>query len=166
MLACICAELMWHGWAKWDATHLLCVHRQPNGWPLGLADRVVPHPQVGEGNVCNVHVSLVPIIGVVGEQKTKPTQHSVQVSTPRLTSCWPACGAVPGQGGTFVSVCRVRLTMDWLCRGQACRIIRTVLGLSGVGAAANAGAHARTHWVYRCLAAFAAWRVAFACCCL
>lgn len=26
-----------------------------------------------------VHVSLVPVIGVVGEQKTKPTQHSVQV---------------------------------------------------------------------------------------
>jgi hypothetical protein len=24
-----------------------------------------------------VHVSLVPVIGVVGEQKTKPTQHSV-----------------------------------------------------------------------------------------
>ena len=35
--------------------------------------------QVGEDNVCNVHVSLVPVIGVVGEQKTKPTQHSVQV---------------------------------------------------------------------------------------
>ena len=24
-----------------------------------------------------MHVSLVPVIGVVGEQKTKPTQHSV-----------------------------------------------------------------------------------------
>lgn len=29
--------------------------------------------------MCSVHVSLVPVIGVVGEQKTKPTQHSVQV---------------------------------------------------------------------------------------
>ena len=29
--------------------------------------------------MCVVHVSLVPVIGVVGEQKTKPTQHSVQV---------------------------------------------------------------------------------------
>jgi CTP synthase len=29
--------------------------------------------------MCIVHVSLVPIIGVVGEQKTKPTQHSVAV---------------------------------------------------------------------------------------
>ncbi len=36
--------------------------------------------QVGADNMCNVHVSLVPVIGVVGEQKTKPTQHSVQVS--------------------------------------------------------------------------------------
>ena len=24
------------------------------------------------------HVTLVPVVGVVGEQKTKPTQHSVQ----------------------------------------------------------------------------------------
>ncbi len=29
------------------------------------------------GNFCVVHVSLVPVIGVVGEQKTKPTQQSV-----------------------------------------------------------------------------------------
>lgn len=29
------------------------------------------------GNFVCVHVSLVPVIGVVGEQKTKPTQHSV-----------------------------------------------------------------------------------------
>lgn len=35
--------------------------------------------RVGRGNMCIVHVSLVPIIGVVGEQKTKPTQHSVAV---------------------------------------------------------------------------------------
>lgn len=35
--------------------------------------------RVGHGNMCIVHVSLVPIIGVVGEQKTKPTQHSVAV---------------------------------------------------------------------------------------
>ena len=33
--------------------------------------------RVGDGNMCVVHVSLVPVIGVVGEQKTKPTQHSV-----------------------------------------------------------------------------------------
>ncbi len=35
--------------------------------------------RIGPENMCVVHVSLVPVIGVVGEQKTKPTQHSVQV---------------------------------------------------------------------------------------
>ena len=34
--------------------------------------------RVGAENFCLVHVSLVPVLGVVGEQKTKPTQHSVQ----------------------------------------------------------------------------------------
>ena len=32
---------------------------------------------VGRDNVLYIHVTLVPIIGVVGELKTKPTQHSV-----------------------------------------------------------------------------------------
>src|SRR5206468_5706215 len=32
----------------------------------------------GISNVVNVHVTLVPVLDVVGEQKTKPTQHSVQ----------------------------------------------------------------------------------------
>ena len=32
---------------------------------------------VGRDNVCFVHVTLVPFIGPSGEQKTKPTQHSV-----------------------------------------------------------------------------------------
>ena len=34
---------------------------------------------VGSQNMASIHVSLVPVLGVVGEQKTKPTQHSVQV---------------------------------------------------------------------------------------
>jgi CTP synthase len=34
---------------------------------------------VGPSNFCVVHVSLVPVLGAVGEQKTKPTQHSVAV---------------------------------------------------------------------------------------
>mmetsp|Transcript_6422 Transcript_6422/g.10860 ORF Transcript_6422/g.10860 Transcript_6422/m.10860 type:complete len:683 (-) Transcript_6422:335-2383(-) len=34
--------------------------------------------RVGRENMCFLHVSLVPVIGVVGEEKTKPTQHSVQ----------------------------------------------------------------------------------------
>jgi CTP synthase len=33
--------------------------------------------EVGSDNVCYVHVTLVPFIGPSGEQKTKPTQHSV-----------------------------------------------------------------------------------------
>jgi CTP synthase len=33
--------------------------------------------QVGRENVCYVHVTLLPFIGPSGEQKTKPTQHSV-----------------------------------------------------------------------------------------
>ncbi|MBW3645022.1 MAG: CTP synthase [Actinobacteria bacterium] len=32
---------------------------------------------IGRNNVCYVHVTLVPFIGPSGEQKTKPTQHSV-----------------------------------------------------------------------------------------
>mmetsp|Transcript_3707 Transcript_3707/g.10449 ORF Transcript_3707/g.10449 Transcript_3707/m.10449 type:complete len:598 (-) Transcript_3707:418-2211(-) len=34
--------------------------------------------RVGPQNMFFVHVSLVPVLGVVGEQKTKPSQHSVQ----------------------------------------------------------------------------------------
>ena len=34
--------------------------------------------RVGQNNVCFVHVSLVPVMGPVGEQKTKPTQHTVK----------------------------------------------------------------------------------------
>jgi CTP synthase len=48
--------------------------------------------RVGVGNMCVVHVSLVPVIGAVGEQKTKPTQHSVSTLrslglNPHLLAC-------------------------------------------------------------------------------
>lgn len=48
--------------------------------------------QVGQGNFICVHVSLVPVLGVVGEQKTKPTQHSVSVLrslglSPHMLAC-------------------------------------------------------------------------------
>lgn len=48
--------------------------------------------RVGPSNFCCVHVSLVPVLGVVGEQKTKPTQHSVSVLrslglSPHLLAC-------------------------------------------------------------------------------
>lgn len=31
--------------------------------------------RVGNDNMCLVHVSLVPVVGAVGEPKSKPTQH-------------------------------------------------------------------------------------------
>ena len=34
--------------------------------------------KVGRENCFFIHVSLVPVLGSVGEQKTKPTQHSVK----------------------------------------------------------------------------------------
>lgn len=34
--------------------------------------------RVGADNFCLVHVSLVPVVGAVGEPKSKPTQHSVK----------------------------------------------------------------------------------------
>ena len=36
--------------------------------------------RIGEENFCNCYVSLIPVIGVVGEQKTKPTQHGVKAA--------------------------------------------------------------------------------------
>ncbi|CAL0328814.1 unnamed protein product [Lupinus luteus] len=47
---------------------------------------------VGSGNFCLIHVSLVPVLNVVGEPKTKPTQHSVRQlrglgMTPDLLAC-------------------------------------------------------------------------------
>ncbi|XWS46580.1 hypothetical protein CRYUN_Cryun14cG0080200 [Craigia yunnanensis] len=36
------------------------------------------HLRCGQDNFCLIHVSLIPVLGVVGEQKTKPTQHSVR----------------------------------------------------------------------------------------
>ncbi|XP_044493480.1 CTP synthase-like [Mangifera indica] len=52
---------------------------------------------VGQDNFCLIHVSLIPVLGVVGEQKTKPTQHSVRELralglTPHLLAC---CSAQP-----------------------------------------------------------------------
>ncbi len=36
------------------------------------------HMEAGGSNVCFVHTTLVPVMGAVGEQKTKPTQQSVR----------------------------------------------------------------------------------------
>ena len=34
--------------------------------------------KVGSDNMCHIHVSLVPVVGAVGEPKSKPTQHGVR----------------------------------------------------------------------------------------
>jgi len=36
------------------------------------------HQEVGHENIIFLHTTLIPVVGVVGEQKTKPTQHSVK----------------------------------------------------------------------------------------
>ncbi len=36
------------------------------------------HREVGHDNVVFIHTTLLPVVGSVGEQKTKPTQHSVR----------------------------------------------------------------------------------------
>lgn len=38
--------------------------------------------RVGRENFCLIFVSLVPVLGSVGEQKTKPTQHGVKGASP------------------------------------------------------------------------------------
>uniref|UniRef100_A0A0E0A314 CTP synthase n=1 Tax=Oryza glumipatula TaxID=40148 RepID=A0A0E0A314_9ORYZ len=48
--------------------------------------------RVGAGNLCVVHVGLVPVLNVVGEQKTKPTQNSIRKLreyglTPNIIAC-------------------------------------------------------------------------------
>lgn len=42
--------------------------------------------RVGRENFCLIFVSLVPVLGSVGEQKTKPTQHGVKGAC-----AWPCC---------------------------------------------------------------------------
>ena len=46
--------------------------------PFIEALRQFPNLEFGKENICFVHVSLVPVMGPVGEQKTKPTQHTVK----------------------------------------------------------------------------------------
>lgn len=79
--------------------------------------------RVGPGNLCLIHVSLVPVLGVVGEQKTKPTQHSVQVLrslglTPHLLACRSADPLAPATREKLASFCHVPAS-HVLCAGRA-----------------------------------------------
>ncbi|KAL5989916.1 hypothetical protein ACLOJK_010811 [Asimina triloba] len=91
--------------------------------------------RVGPGNFCLIHVSLVPVLSVVGEQKTKPTQHSVRGLrglglTPNILACRSATvriamvGKYTGLSDSYLSVlkallhasmaCRKKLIVDWV----------------------------------------------------
>jgi CTP synthase len=64
------------------------------------------------GNFCCVHVSLVPVIGAVGEQKTKPTQHSVATLrslglNPQLLACRSSEPLQDGVRSKLASFCHV-----------------------------------------------------------
>jgi len=69
---------------------------------------------VGANDFLSVHVSLVPVLGVVGEQKTKPTQHSVAVLrslgiNPKMIACRssePLCESVRDKLALFCQVPR------------------------------------------------------------
>lgn len=73
------------------------------------------HPlqfRVGTGNFCIVHVSLVPVIGVVGEQKTKPTQHSVATLrslglNPHMLACRSSEPLAPSVQEKLAAFCHV-----------------------------------------------------------
>ncbi|PIA61168.1 hypothetical protein AQUCO_00300590v1 [Aquilegia coerulea] len=67
---------------------------------------------VGQENFCLVHVSLIPVLGVVGEQKTKPTQHSVRELralglTPHLLACRSAEPLLEGTKEKLSQFCHV-----------------------------------------------------------
>jgi len=68
---------------------------------------------VGRDNVCYVHVTLVPFIGPSGEQKTKPTQHSVtelrsRGIQPDVIVCRSEQPISPGLKNKISSLCDVQ----------------------------------------------------------
>ncbi|PIN07538.1 CTP synthase (UTP-ammonia lyase) [Handroanthus impetiginosus] len=67
---------------------------------------------VGQNNFCLIHVSLIPVLGVVGEQKTKPTQHSVRELralglTPHFLACRSAQPLLEGTRQKLSQFCHV-----------------------------------------------------------
>lgn len=68
--------------------------------------------RVGAGNFCLLHVSLVPVLSVVGEQKTKPTQHSVRGLrslglTPDILACRSTTALDESIKGKLSQFCQV-----------------------------------------------------------
>jgi len=68
--------------------------------------------RVGRENVTFVHVSLVPVMGPVGEQKTKPTQHTVKELrglgiTPDILVCRSSAPLLPETRAKLAAFCHV-----------------------------------------------------------
>eukprot|EP01127_Copromyxa_protea_P001733 TRINITY_DN11658_c0_g1_i1.p1 TRINITY_DN11658_c0_g1~~TRINITY_DN11658_c0_g1_i1.p1 ORF type:complete len:601 (-),score=152.63 TRINITY_DN11658_c0_g1_i1:115-1878(-) len=68
--------------------------------------------RVGRNNMCIMHVSLVPVLGTVGEQKTKPTQQSVrelraQGLSPNFIICRSSTILEDGTKQKLASFCHV-----------------------------------------------------------
>ena len=68
--------------------------------------------RVGHDNFCLIHVSLVPVVGSVGEQKTKPTQMSVRDLrgaglSPDLIACRSSTPLDEGVRGKISMFCHV-----------------------------------------------------------
>jgi len=68
--------------------------------------------RVGRGNFAEIHVSLLPVIGAVGEQKTKPTQSSVRELrsmglSPDLIVCRSDEPMAPGVAQKISQFCHV-----------------------------------------------------------
>uniref|UniRef100_A0A6N2MGY2 CTP synthase n=1 Tax=Salix viminalis TaxID=40686 RepID=A0A6N2MGY2_SALVM len=91
--------------------------------------------RVGAGNFCLIHVSLVPVLSAVGEQKSKPTQHSVRGLrslglTPNILACRSTLvriaivGKYTGLSDSYLSLLkallhasvslRKKLVVDWV----------------------------------------------------
>ncbi|ORX72649.1 CTP synthase [Linderina pennispora] len=69
--------------------------------------------RVGHDNFCLIHVSLVPVVGAVGEQKTKPTQASVRDLrglglSPDILACRSATPFEEGIREKLSMFCQVR----------------------------------------------------------
>eukprot|EP01102_Stenamoeba_stenopodia_P002731 TRINITY_DN12596_c0_g1_i1.p1 TRINITY_DN12596_c0_g1~~TRINITY_DN12596_c0_g1_i1.p1 ORF type:complete len:600 (-),score=182.33 TRINITY_DN12596_c0_g1_i1:143-1780(-) len=68
--------------------------------------------RVGVNNFCNIHVTFVPMLGVVGEQKTKPTQQSVRTLrslglAPDVIICRSASPLTKSTKSKIASFCHV-----------------------------------------------------------
>ena len=69
--------------------------------------------ELGQGETCSVHVTLVPYIAAAGELKTKPTQHSVRELTglgvqPNILLCRCEKPLPEGERAKIAQFCNVR----------------------------------------------------------